>query len=586
MDHCQEKAPGTGTLASRLPLVAALAVAIRTIQVLWTTTIAADSTFYLGTAKSYSQALLQHALKDYHGLQPLYPLMTATLGTILGNLETAAYCISVLASGLGVIPLYYLVQRWWNSRIASWACLIYALHPTLSDEASEIRYTGLFLGLFITTLALGVAAVRGTNWALYPLTGLAAGLCDLARPEAVYVLAFALVEVVLKIVRLAKGIPDQPEHPEPGQRSGTRWMSFVGGLGIAVFIGGFLALPYVFWVRTTSGRLLTSRVAADALGAGLANAPAIPPIVSPSTPAPAAVPPPVAVSPSATVPPGPEFERSPDRSKTESLGRLAAKKFMRALYWPLAPFLLAGFAFARRQGGEWKKLALPLGMAALTFIPPLVLFARASEHPLSHRYFLSGITLLLPWIAAGFVTISDQVGRWLAPACTRFPRPVLAALPSLILGALLLTKGVGPRRPEEVTFREAGLWLRQQVVSGPRYILTSSEKVGYYGDFYPIALPAANGGQRWIRKDGSWEPSRVGGGLPSVSEEVRQVVEAFKTHKASYVVMDEDSFRHRHDPGLLEGLELLGFERCAQFEKGTRRTGVTVWIYRPGAGPR
>lgn len=527
--------------------LSALALAYRTLLILWTTTIASDSTYYLLAARSFSQGLLLHALTDHHGLQPLYPLTTATLGTLLGNLETAAYAISAGASSLAVIPLYFLARRVWNPRVAFWSGLIYALHPMLSLEGSEVRYTGLFLALFLTALALGTAALRGSNWALYPLMGLAAGLCYLARPEAVYLLGFAAIEAILKVVRLLrKGTPD---------RERWAWTRFLGGVAVAAVLGGFLALPYYYWVEAKTGRRLTSRTAADAFQ---------------GNPPPAPTPAPVAPSPSPApveVLPADEPGESPGTHSLGSFLGRSALKFSRSLYWPLGLLAVLGVIFARSQGATWRELGPSLGMTLAICLPPLILCWRIPQHPLSLRYFLPAVTLLLPCAAAGFLTVLDFCSRRFTLRWRTVPVPALL-LTGFLVG-ILLGKFIGPRRSDEIAFREAGAWLKGQGRGQRGFLLTSSEKIAYYGDCLPVTLP---------------RPAKAPG-PESVSEAVRRATQTYRAQGASYLAIDDQSLRHYYGSGYLEELERAGFERSAEF-RGSRSPSLTVWIYhRKAANP-
>jgi 4-amino-4-deoxy-L-arabinose transferase-like glycosyltransferase len=573
---------------SRLALLVLIALAHRAVIVAWSSTIATDGASYLSMAEVLFRGEIERALGfTYH---PLFPLVAAMLGSILGTVEAGAYFATVVASSLAVIPLYLLIQLWWNERIAFWSCLLYALHPVLSIESAEVHPTGLFLSLFIASIALGVLALKRNNWWLYPLAGATAALCYLTRPEGVYVVLFDTIALLAAVFRLI--------HSQ--RRAGTSvrlsmmdrwypWASMASGVLSAIFVYALLTAPYVLWLHGFTGRwTMTARSAGLSLlsaGTGpLTRAPD--PSSSPNskTPSPKKLPSEVKPPPPSSVIGEPSSDpgraASPGRTSRHgnphSLGTLL-RKLERAFYWPLIPPFIVGIVCCRRLGGRWPTLLAPLGIALFSFAPPILLMVISETHLLSYRYLLPGIIFLLPWMAAGCVQIFDSMVHVAAQRRAKI-RWVFVAIPYVILFGTLLMKTMGPQRAEEISMIDAGRWLRLQHIVTPPRILTSSEKIAYYGGAVPLEF-SASGKPRWVYQGGSWEADIGQPGVARVSDATRQSVEACKTWAPTFVFLDERSLR-LFPADFPRELEEVGFEQVAIFGKVAHQRGLSIWAFR------
>jgi len=491
-----------------LAALALLALAVRLGIALWTYSIASDSSFYLETAALLAAGRFEDGLllRDLH---PLFPLLVAWTGPFLGGLEAAAWVISTLASSAAVFPVFFLTRTFWSDGVAKWTAFAYAIHPILALESSDALPTGLYLALFLAALAAGASALRSGPWALFPAAGLAAGLAYLTRAEGIVAIALLLAGTVLALARrIRKGA------------SGREWLAFGAGVLVAAAAFNAVALPYVAWLSRKSGKFAITRkggtvIVDKALGQDARDTDAL-------------------------------RKTAPARPYLPTI----AKDFSQACFVAHLPFLAIGFTFAGRVGGRWLTQAplLAAGLAALA--PPLLLFALNSYFRTSHRYMLAGVTLLLPWMAAGVLVLVDAAR---ALAARRSWPAWLAYVPAALFLAASVGKAVRPRRADEVTFVEAGRWLAAQ---GSRKVLTTSPKIAWYGRCDPLA------GHDWI-------------GRPR---------EAWKESGADFLVLDEGSERHFQGPEYLRDLERRGFEQAALFDRGGRKKGLTVWIYRAKAG--
>lgn len=423
---------------SPLPLLFGLALLHRLAVALWTTTIGADASYWLRAAEMYAGGRLDEALV-YCGFHPLFPVLAATFGTAGGSIEAGGYLVSILGGSLGVVPLYFLARTCAGERVAFWTGIVYALHPILALESAEAMSTGLYVGLFIGSVALGVAALRGRNWALYPLAGLACGLTYLTRAEGALT---ALVFGAAAAWALRR-------------RERREWLALLGGVATAAVCCAALVFPYVMTLSAKQGRLTITNKPA---GEGFLK------MFEEETPAEAI----------------PKEERPPYLPTV-------AKKVVQATYWPLLPFLAAGLFLWRRRRLGGAALAGLIALALVSIAPNALLFALKPLYKASHRYYLVGMAFLYPVMALGWTAALDAFReRWGG-------RKWLRAAPYAFMALVLLVKSVKPRREEEASFREAGAWLR---ASPMKSIVSSNDKINWYGGCPPTPFSTDEPGAR------------------------------------------------------------------------------------------
>jgi hypothetical protein len=557
-----------------LPL-ALLALAVRAVVALWTTTIAADAAYYLWIARDFAAGRIESALGSHLGIHPMYSLLTALLGTPIRNLEAAAYAVSVACGGLAVIPFYLLVRTWWNDRIALWAGLTYALHPMLIHEGSEVMSTGLFLSLFITSVSLFVWARRTGRLACYTLAGFAAAACYLTRPEGVYLVALFVAAVLWMVARRfwSRTAAPRSEAPAPPAEATPS----VAALGFAVCALAFLvaAGPYLLWIHARTGTwsfstrpsaaFLTRLLGADAFemappwalpGQSRGAPPSAPasPSGDPVQPVRVAAPAPSPSAPAApagaTSPPVPAPPHYPTAGSRGASFIHVIKRCASAFCVVLLPFGLIGFLLCRRLGGEWQRLFPALGIAAAAAIPPVALYvATRGSYGFSCRYLLPSVVFLLPWCAAGIVQGYDWLTRFRPQVrIGRFMATPASLLP-LLLTALVAAKGLGPRRADEKPMIAAGAWVKSELAGAPARALATREKLAYYAGCEHVPWPRAGGPHD--------DPT-------ATDAYVRQIRQTCQTQGIGWLLVDDFSLR-KFPAGLHEGLAAQGFREASRF---------------------
>ncbi|HEX7900455.1 MAG TPA: glycosyltransferase family 39 protein [Planctomycetota bacterium] len=492
--------PETSPFASRraVAAIALAAFAVRLYIHLLSPVIAADSAVYLETADLLRRLPLS-AVVDVAEVHPFYPLLTWLLGSVVPDLALAATLISLLASAAAVWPLHALFRLAWPSTTASAACLLFALHPIVASETADALPTATQILLFASALASGLSAFRGGPWGLYPLAGACSALAYLTRTEG----------LLSGLLLAAAGIATAIRRP-----AGFSFRRFSAGAGAALLAAVVLAGPYVAQLSRKAGRFTLT-----AKGGGTVLLKAL------------------------------QGEGSEVRRTDTSFPFLPTlwRKISYAFFAPLLPFLAAGFYLERR---ETRRRLGHLLIALATLGPPILLFTLNRHFRPSHRYFLTGVVLMLPWTASAMLALLDALRR-------RFPAtPLPAAAAGVLLLALLVGKNALPGRPEEKVLREAGVWLAEHPPGpSPWRLVSSSDKLSWYARAAHVALAV----------DGA--------------DAAAGTLALCRAADARALAIDGRSAAELGGAAYLEALARSGFATLKEFPAGPGR--LAVWILQP-----
>lgn len=113
---------------------------------------------------------------------PLYPILIGIFWLLTHNLEFSGQIVSIIATALLVIPLYYLAKNMYGGRIGFLTIVFVIVCPPLVFASTEVRCESLYALLVVGSISLGWKALHSKNllWAL--LTGLVVGLAFLTHP--------------------------------------------------------------------------------------------------------------------------------------------------------------------------------------------------------------------------------------------------------------------------------------------------------------------------------------------------------------------------------------------------------------------
>jgi hypothetical protein len=178
-----------------------LAAAVRAAAAWLAPTINNDGISFLRTAASIRRegAAAFFATPDH----PLGPWLASLVPPSV-DLELAATALCVFAGAIAIWPLHWIARQAAGRHAATCACILYAALPKAIGVAATPLTTAVLLPLFLSGLALALAAgtpsSKRRRTARLVGAGLMCGLAYLCRPEGL-VAAFGAVLAALLLVR-------------------------------------------------------------------------------------------------------------------------------------------------------------------------------------------------------------------------------------------------------------------------------------------------------------------------------------------------------------------------------------------------
>lgn len=530
------EAPGRRALG-RIPIplwIFLVALVHRILVVLWTSTIASDSAYYLWTAEYFAEGETKKALENFGAFHPLYPYLVSLLGRAIGSFETAGYVLSTLFGSLVTFFVYLYVRTLWNERWARWAALLYALHPELALETTDIKLTAPLLFFFSAGVSTLLVAVRTGRIVWFAPAALSAALAFLTKPEGASVIGLYLlipgIEIVLRWKRRERGK-----------------LRLAAGMAGGLLIVLLAASPYLLWMRQKTGSWsFTQRGSIVQIWERITR-------------------------------PRAAGEDAPSDRKPLSV---AFQKIQQAFYGPLLPFFVLGFLLHRRSGVPWRSVWAPLLMSALCLLLPLSVFLLDRQFRPSQRYLFPAVLLLLPWASGAFLILRDA-------AVAAWPRRGIPIVMVVSLLLLLLPRSLRPRRADERSFLEAAAWLHSRPPEWERILVTSNEKVSYYAGWEMREVPLSSSPKIWrylpaprtVDPSSTWDEDLSNPADLHVPQTVRDLFDRYRMLHASFLVLDGKSLRHL-PRDIDDLLPRLGFETVASFPTTPRTDQIPVRIYR------
>lgn len=211
-------------------------LALRASLVLTARGIANDGCSYGWLAKEIATGNLHEIFSSI--LPPLYPIFTAGVSYIFRDIELSARMVSCLFGSLTVFPLFFLVKKIFDRKIALVTVLFFIVHPYLFQTSGEVLTEALYY-FFLTSIAsLSWIAIQKKRKALFLVVGLLLSLIFLTRFEG-----FFLVFLVLGWIWLIN-------LPKIGTE--LRWKLISSFFCLIIFIVAFF--PYFFFVHQKTGK--------------------------------------------------------------------------------------------------------------------------------------------------------------------------------------------------------------------------------------------------------------------------------------------------------------------------------------------
>lgn len=475
-----------------LRAVIVLAFAIRAGFML----ISADSAnhegiYYLRVAENLLAGKGYVGLRE-NGLQllypPLFPGVIALVTAVVGNAETAARLVDLLAGTALVIPVFLIARRLGGERIALLSALLVAVHPYLVALSTSIFSENLYLPLLLTGTygVISATGAGGRAWRSAALAGACLGLAYLVRPEG---LLFAGIgATALSLFKFRRRF---------------------SGLRLAVILAGctaVIALPYMAWLTASTGQLLLESKSADNYAAKkqiLAHVPlgeiffGINDDLSPK-----------GASMESNAEEIRQWHQDPYHAVRFAIETAPQSiwdvvrwlAFKRVLGGPvLVVFAITGLICGIRRREPWfihgALLALGGGaLLALLFVPTQQVF--------QDRYLISFLPPMLIWSAGGIAVMSAWTGEkavtrgWVAAAGRTRYRVEGAA--SVVPAALLIllplstprgTSEFGQGWGESHVAKQVGLWLKGHLSGRHARVMDLTPTVAYYSGSIMACFP-------------------------------------------------------------------------------------------------
>jgi len=178
----------TKPVVRRLLLLVLLTVLPRAVVAWQNDAVCDDGYYYLWVAKMWEVGRTQTALQ-YLNIN-IYPLILWGLTSLGLEPCTAGKLWGLVISGLTVLPLFALVRRIVNDRVATAAAVLFAIHPELIEVSVEpIREPTFWFCFLLATWLIYESATQWTHWIWPILAGTAMFLAIHTRTEGWALLA-------------------------------------------------------------------------------------------------------------------------------------------------------------------------------------------------------------------------------------------------------------------------------------------------------------------------------------------------------------------------------------------------------------
>jgi len=201
-----------------------------------------DGILYIATAQQFAMGNFMEGLGLYY--MPFYPLLITLSHWLIPNWIMAARLISITASILYIIPLYFLTQGLFNRRAAFWGCLALSIVPVPNGWALDIIRGPCFIFLFAWAVYFAVSALEKDKPLFFFAAAVFTWLSILIRVEGLIIIPVYLVFLSLSLLR-------KPESRPYFFRGVFIWISFPIAIGIFIAAMGHETLlinnTTMFW---------------------------------------------------------------------------------------------------------------------------------------------------------------------------------------------------------------------------------------------------------------------------------------------------------------------------------------------------
>jgi len=426
-------------------LLFTLALILRLVLLRYRLCIETDGVAYVAAARD----LIQHGTMGENLCPPLYRALIGLTSLLVGDYELSGRIVSAMAGSLLVIPMFLLGERLYSRRVGYLAATLVVFYPMLVEYSTTVQLESPYIFFlncfFLTTLV----AFKNQRWPFFVIGGVLLGLSYLIRPEALGYLPYLLLVYIGTCFFARKDI-----------RKTTVFINAMAFAASALC----LMIPYMVFVGGMSEKTVGNLIRAEAVGHRDFNRARDEFIERQDSHPPSSLVNEIAHHPLKMI------------KRAVMNIHLVHKYSLPELFPPLLLCLVTvGLLRVRRRWEELLMLFLWVPYGAVLFFV------------VEARLFLPLVPIVLILAARGVEWLQDTVANRIAGRWSKVAGVVILAI---VLASLLPYTFRPLYRPDEnITFRMAGMWLREHYPDRSLKIMARTPYAVFYAGADWLMLP-------------------------------------------------------------------------------------------------
>jgi len=496
------------------------ALLVRILRVLQDTVIAHDGMLYIKMAKMVASGDLGK-ISEYSFFN-LYPVLIALTQSVFGDWELSGRMVSAFLGALTVIPLFLMVRKMIDHKVALVASFLYMIGPHFVEFSSEVLRESTFWFFSTTALWLAWEGIVAKKWYLLSLSSLFAGMAIFTRIEGISIFILILFWISIFLRRR-----------EVGLRKVLLFL-FIFIFSLPVFIS-----PSLWVLKNRLGKWEFGQV-----GGYFRNLPNL------------------LYGTEKVLEASPEVWDKmtiPFRGFVEMSKKNRYVLFLWEVIYKFIKSLSVTFFFLLLFGILRRKL-IPYSRDELALLAWFGIFFLTSFFYMTKHYYFStrhGLLMGLPalvWSGMGFYELKSRVESWIGneerfSALSRAIGPILA----LLILILILPNTLLSSQDEKIVLKETGAYLNAAGYGKSTFAVQPEfMRVAFYADSEYILLP----------------PGRS----------FEETMNFIKENQASLLVIDEKTIES-YSKDLVNGLNRLNVERIP-IPPSRKKGGFSIVLYR------
>ncbi|MDY6972154.1 MAG: glycosyltransferase family 39 protein [Thermodesulfobacteriota bacterium] len=166
-----------------LPCILCLSLMLKVSIALFTEVINSDGVLYISAAQQFASGHFREGLAIFP--MPFYSMLIALVHCFVPHWVIAARFVSIAASVLVLIPLYFLARDLFDRRAAFWACFAFSLAPFPNECSAEVIRGSTFVFFFTWAVYFAQRAIQSTSLLSFSLAAFFSWVAILFRIEGI-----------------------------------------------------------------------------------------------------------------------------------------------------------------------------------------------------------------------------------------------------------------------------------------------------------------------------------------------------------------------------------------------------------------